>query len=63
MLEAAGKRQIVSSFHYSSIYKNSNNHTIFTKSAVHNESNCASEKRGSSNWDMNESVVIVIGKV
>ena len=42
----------------SSIYKNSN-HTHFTTSAVHNESNFASQKEGSGNWDANETIAIV----
>ena len=49
---------IVPSFYFSSIYKN-NNSTIFTKSAVHNESNRASEKKESRNGDANKSVTIV----
>ena len=61
MLGAVEKWHIVASFHYSSIYKN-NNCTIYTKSAVHNKGNCASEKKESRSENAMNSIAIVKSK-
>ena len=40
-------------------FTKNNNYTIFTKNAVHNESNCALEKKERRSEDANKSVAIV----